>query len=124
MDSDPQHRSGQSLFSLKQDAVLTRIAAAIEHGTRHPVNGLAIRHHSFDGAAAPPIRSTILPSTRPAALARWRTNLSSTAAGWRVSALAVVEGKGLTALGIGKDLKILWQTGDSRGDEVRFRADD
>jgi hypothetical protein len=27
-------------------------------------------------------------------------------------ALAVVEGKGLTAMGIGKDLKILWQTGD------------
>ena len=27
-------------------------------------------------------------------------------------ALAVVEGKGLTAMGIGKDLKMLWQTGD------------
>jgi outer membrane protein assembly factor BamB len=27
-------------------------------------------------------------------------------------ALAVVEGKGLTAMGIGKDLNILWQTGD------------
>jgi hypothetical protein len=80
VDSAPQHHKGQSLFSLKQEAVSTKIDAVIEHGVPHPVNGLALRHHSVYGAMTPPIRSTILTSTRPAALARWRTNLSGTPA--------------------------------------------